>query len=160
MAEKLSIRKGRIADRKQALELWKELMDYQRSLIDRPMFDFVDDVDDVFMDIWDLHVRSRNKLALIAELSDRPIGILIAGTHRSHVMDRREGYAHVLELAVTKKFRRKGIGQMLMEEFTRWAKDKGEDCLVLEVLPENDIAKDFYAKLGYESIVEVWRKLI
>ncbi len=60
--------------------------------------------------------------------------------------------ARVLLLAVTKSFRRMGIGKALMDDFMKRCRLLGLMSLRLEVRTSNKSAIDFYRKLGFVVI--------
>lgn len=60
-----------------------------------------------------------------------------------------EGKYHVGRIAVLKEYRGMDIGTEIMNAFERTAADEGACCIVLSAQRR---ARDFYLKLGYETI--------
>lgn len=56
---------------------------------------------------------------------------------------------NIHDLAVTTKYRRKGLGSALIEETLRRARDAGCAKVTLEVLDENEGAKRLYRRMGF-----------
>lgn len=58
--------------------------------------------------------------------------------------------ARVTELYIDSPYRGKGIGSELMKKAEEYAKNKGCAVIKVEAFAPNDLARDFYKKLGYE----------
>jgi ribosomal-protein-alanine N-acetyltransferase len=61
----------------------------------------------------------------------------------------------ILNIAVDKKFRKRGIGGRLMEKIEEKFKDKGASYVTLEVRESNNTARSFYQDRGYSEIGRV-----
>jgi len=59
---------------------------------------------------------------------------------------------HVPIIAVSNKYRRKGIGKMLMDFGLQLAKDHHCDKLILEVRKSNETALHFYQQMGFKLV--------
>ncbi|MGZ6346251.1 MAG: GNAT family N-acetyltransferase, partial [Anaerolineales bacterium] len=80
-------------------------------------------------------------LFLIAEIGSKMIGTVLGG------FDGRRGM--VYHLAVSKEYRRQGVGEALMGELERRLKTKGCIRCYLLVTTENENAVQFYEKRGW-----------
>lgn len=87
-------------------------------------------------------------LFLVAESGGKMVGTVIGG------FDGRRGM--VYHLAVIPQYRKKGIGEMLMDELERRLKAKGCIRCYLLVTTENDNAMRFYKKRGWEHMDHVY----
>ncbi len=76
--------------------------------------------------------------------NDEPEGYL------SYYQDADE--CHIESIAVIPKFKRKGIGSILMKELEKLCVSGNMKRIVLEVREKNTRAIKFYKKLGYEEI--------
>ncbi len=86
---------------------------------------------------------NRNRgLSFVAEIDGTLAGTVMCG------YDGRRGY--IYHLAVTESQKRKGIGTALMSLALSKLKDEGAGRVHLMVLAENECAKMFYDKLGFE----------
>jgi ribosomal-protein-alanine acetyltransferase len=65
------------------------------------------------------------------------------------VLERNEGAAHLLNIAVRPEYRSNGIGLQLMLSFGEIASEWGCGRIRLEVRPSNAHARDFYSSLGF-----------
>jgi len=57
--------------------------------------------------------------------------------------------AHITNVAVSKRFRGRGLGRILMLEEEKLARAKGANRILLEVRPSNETALAMYKGLGY-----------
>ena len=99
---------------------------------------------------------------LVAAHEGRVIGFVEVGVRHapdlSIMVSRR--YAHESALAVTAGFRRRGVGQALMERAHGWARDQGLDHVEVVVYDFNGEAAALYTKLGYAGLSRrLWRSL-
>jgi len=62
------------------------------------------------------------------------------------------GEAEILTLVVDPSFQRKGLGQLLLNDLFEQLKEKGISKLFLEVAEDNESAKSFYIKNGFQVI--------
>jgi ribosomal-protein-alanine N-acetyltransferase len=65
------------------------------------------------------------------------------------VLNRAVGEGQLLDIAVRKASRGKGIGDMLMSALVGYHRDKGDKLLMLEVRKSNTAAKSLYEKYGF-----------
>jgi len=87
-------------------------------------------------------VYHANSLAKVALLDNSVVGYICT----RHVLD--EG--HILNLAVHKDFRRRGIATELMQRVLEELKEKGCRLLYLEVRVSNIDAIKFYERFGFK----------
>ncbi|MED3662568.1 ribosomal protein S18-alanine N-acetyltransferase [Ureibacillus sp. FSL K6-8385] len=59
--------------------------------------------------------------------------------------------AQITNVAVTEKARGQGIGEGLMREAMRAAKEHNADMMSLEVRVSNEVAQNLYRKLGFQE---------
>ncbi len=59
--------------------------------------------------------------------------------------------AHIMNLAVDEKARRKGIASLLVDRALKDAKDRGVESATLEVRVSNNGARALYTKLGFKE---------
>ena len=59
--------------------------------------------------------------------------------------------AHLLNLAVDPRLRRKGVGKALIEAITDHVREEGAKDIWLEVRTSNLTARDFYSRMGFKE---------
>lgn len=62
------------------------------------------------------------------------------------------GEAYITNVAVSERFRRRGIAEKLLEEAERGARERGCVLITLEVRASNAPAKALYIKRGFEKV--------
>lgn len=159
MQKSIKVRRGRINDKEQVLEIWKELMEYhiQISSVD---YDMIDDAPEIFMKFFENNVRSRNKMAIVAEEDRKIIGYMLGAIQKRPPIFKTIHHAFITDAAVLKKNRNSGVGTKLLGGFVTWAKEKGMTYIALAVVPENDIGRNFWKKHGFETVMYNQRKML
>jgi len=76
------------------------------------------------------------------------------GTATGAEYDAEPRVAHLYAMWVAPDARGAGIGHRLLEAVTDWARSRGCDRLVLSVTGSNEIARRFYASVGFEDTGE------
>jgi ribosomal-protein-alanine acetyltransferase len=93
-------------------------------------------------------LKEYNCVSLVARVSGIIAGFIIGMIY----VDRKALSAHILTIDVSPAYRRRGIGQMLLEEIERIFREKGVKTSHLEVREDNAVAINLYRKLGYENV--------
>jgi len=95
-----------------------------------------------------------SKNIFLSELTRNDSAIYIVAV----VQERIVGYAgmwiildegHITNVAVDPAFRRRGIGQGLLDQLTQYALGRGAVAMTLEVRISNAVAQSLYRKLGF-----------
>ena len=159
MPDDFIVRKGRLKDADGVLVLWNEFIEYHKN-ISSDFFELRDDAPDMFDKYYCRHVRSRRKIALVAERDGEIVGYLLGLHAKRPPVFKNTDYGFVSDLAVTKKMRSKGVGRALMDEFEKWAVDRKLDSISLSVLAANKIGQKFYKKQGYKIMTYSERKVL
>lgn len=87
----------------------------------------------------------------IAELSGIVCGYIICGIEDTG----EEMYGHICSLAVGPEFRHKGAGSSLVRRAEHAVMLSGGTAMQLEVRVSNQMAQEFYRKLGYEPVFHI-----
>ena len=96
-----------------------------------------------------LHQPTPETSLLVAEdAPDKPAGYVFTSTHEDYFTHER--HAHVEVLAVEPAARRRGVGQTLMAAAEEWARSRGYRRITLNVFAQNERARQFYDRLGYQ----------
>ena len=93
-------------------------------------------------------LNSSNAVFLVAELKDEIIGSIF-GTH-----DGRKGWIN--RLAVSPKYRKKGLAQKLIEEIEKHLTDFGIEIIACLIEEWNDSSMKLFKKAGYIHHPEVY----
>ncbi len=89
----------------------------------------------------------------VATHEGRVIGFIIGG-----IEDTGEGvYGHICNFAVTRAYRKKGVGRMLVRRVEQQFAIELAAGVQLEVRVSNTIAQQFYRQLGYREAIVIDR---
>ncbi len=83
---------------------------------------------------------------IVARLDNEDVGWIELG------YDKWNNRMRVWEFLVSERFRKRGIGTLLMNRAVTVAREKGARMLVLETQTNNTTAIDFYLKFGFDLI--------
>ena len=143
----MNIRKAKIEDYDKIIELYKELYDAEK-IFDKNLSSTYN-VSEKQKEEIQKRIKSRKEIFLVAEEDDKIIG-LIDGyiiDNSNHI----EKVGYLDHLCVNKKYRKLGIGENLIEEFSNKMKSKNVTYLKLNAFEKNLPAIALYEKLGFEE---------
>lgn len=132
----MEIRKVRLEDLDEVFEVLNELYDNKIKY-------------DIFSKIYKEKLENINSYYIVAVEDNKIIGVLISEiTHQLH---RTKKSSFIEDLVVKKDYRNKGIGQLLIQEAIKYAKQI--DCEVIELTCyiDNENAHRFYKRNGFEK---------
>ena len=98
-------------------------------------------------------IRKGQLILLVAEVDDK-----IVGTARLERKKGRESHLAEFGIAVLKEYRSKGVGKKLFEACRQQALKLWEGkvrFIMLTVFENNEIAKNFYKKLGFKAVAAI-----
>jgi ribosomal-protein-alanine N-acetyltransferase len=93
-------------------------------------------------------LKEYNCVTLVAKVDGTIAGFVMGMMY----VDRKALNAHILTIDVSPAYRRRAIGQLLLQEIERIFKEKGVKASHLEVREKNVAAINLYRKLGYAKI--------
>jgi ribosomal protein S18 acetylase RimI-like enzyme len=105
---------------------------------------------------WEARSRhfadASNAIAFVAMQKQEPVGFIAGYVGRFHDGAMNWDYRDTVTLArawVDSAFRRRGIGQRLVEAGRSWARERQAKTLAVQVTENNGPAIGFYVKLGF-----------
>jgi [ribosomal protein S18]-alanine N-acetyltransferase len=127
----------------------QQLRVHIRWMIRRDMADALDIENDGFEFPWSEEdfircLRQRNCIGMVAEQEDRVVGFMIYELHKSRL--------HLLNLAVSKDYRRRGVGAQMMAKLTAKLSTQRRTRILLEVRETNLSAQVFFRALGFRAV--------
>lgn len=135
-------------------ELEKLIELNKRIFINNPKYDedlIVDFADtDIGRKFFAESINNKNGVCLVAEEDGEFVGYVSGG--RKEVPYRRGVYFEIDNLGVVPEQNGRGIGRMLMESVTNWAKENGYTKIYVESYARNMDAISFYRKNGFNDI--------
>ena len=159
MKNNFMIREGRIKDAESTLPVWDQLMEYHRKI---SAFDFemVDDARDMWVQYFKRSVRSRIRKAIVAERDGEIVGFLLGEIQKRPPVFVTTRQAYVNSISVLDRYRRQGVGTMMLNSFAEWAKERAMPYIMLSVAVENIDARHLYEKHGFYPMMVSQRKLL
>lgn len=99
-------------------------------------------------------ISDENTIVFVAELEGKILGFVQAIVRDASdipiLVPRR--YAIIDGIVVMSKYKKRGIGGMLMKRIEEWAKEKDVSSIELNVFEFNEEAITFYESLGYKTL--------
>lgn len=97
-------------------------------------------------------LRSKNNLFLLAEIDNKPVGMgFIEIKKKDSNWCIHNKLAHIGLMFVEKEYRRKGIGQQIIQELIKWANKNKIKYIKLAVYTQNQNAIEAYKKVGFKE---------
>jgi [ribosomal protein S18]-alanine N-acetyltransferase len=89
-------------------------------------------------------LRQRNCIGMVAERDERVLGFMIYELHKTRL--------HVLNFAVAKGHRRRGVGTQMVEKLSAKLSPQRRTRILLEVRETNLAAQLFFRRQGYRAV--------
>ena len=120
--------------------------DYSTSLL---LFEtlYYGDIGPGFKQTFESYVRNEDGVVLLAEHSNKTIGILVGSYHLD--IDWEGRIAKVDALIVDEAYRKKGIGKKLVQRFIAMARRKQCKAIKSRINRKNAVAQKFHKSLGF-----------
>ncbi len=127
----------------------QQLKVHIRWMIRRDMPEVLDVENDGFEFPWSEDdfircLRQRNCIGMVAEHDERVLGFMIYELHKTRL--------HVLNFAVGKSARRRGIGTQMVEKLGAKLSPQRRTRILLEVRETNLAAQLFFRRQGYRAV--------
>lgn len=102
-------------------------------------------------------MSSKNSVVLVAMDREKIVGLVRGDVvDRTFYEPRKEGA--IVEFYILPEFRRASLGMDLMTSMSERLRKKGANLITAEFPSQNEIAKNFYRKLGFRSMMNVYAK--
>ena len=152
MLKDVQIRDGRVKDAENVLKIWYELIDYHHEIATMD-FEMNPEASELWLNFYKTHVRSRTKKVVVAEKDGKIIGYTMGSIEERPPVFKILHEALITDMCVSQRYRRKGIGTALVNEFVKWAKQNRIKYVVMKMVPENKKGKKFWDSLDFETIM-------
>ena len=146
-AAEVVIREATGADVVRIVELWEEFMDFHAAL--DPYFTRSADAAENFAKHAAEQIASETATVLVAEASQGLVGFCVARvSERPPVFEIAE-FGSIGSLAVTERWRRKGVGEQLFGAAKRWFAERGIARIEVGVVTANELSSSFWREMGF-----------
>jgi ribosomal protein S18 acetylase RimI-like enzyme len=154
----IQIRRCKIRDLKSVVDLQSKLVEVHQKL--DAYWGTVKDA----KSIWQNHARksvySPNALILVAEEADRIVGYVMGYIKRRPPIFKVQRCGEITDIFVSEAYRRKGVGQELVDGLIKWFKSKAVEYVEVKVDVRNKAAVDFWHACDFEDFVSRMKKQI
>ena len=148
----IRIRKATQRDTEKIASLWCELIDLHESFDN--YYKRAKNGATVFREFVEKQISDRNALVLIAQMNKEVCAYLLAKIENKPPVFLETKYGMIFDIAVTKKYRRNGIGEKLYNEALEWFQKKKVKRIELTVATSNPISMRFWNKFGFKPYSE------
>jgi len=153
MSQRVTIRKARQGDVGAVVELWKELMDFHKTV--DPVFTRRRSGHKAFAEYLSKeYIGGDQRRAWVAQVGQKVVGFCMAVIEDYPPVLILKRYGHLEVLAVTKRWRGKGVGAKLLRRARKWFCEKGMSRVEVHYAITNELAAGFYAKMGFRPYLE------
>ena len=122
-----------------------------------PLLKTVDNVEKESERVLAQAMSSKNSVVLVAMDREKIVGLVRGDVvDRTFYEPRKEGA--IVEFYILPEFRRASLGMDLMTSMSERLRKKGANLITAEFPSQNEIAKNFYSKLGFRSLMNVYAK--
>lgn len=150
----MTIREHKTEDKSQVLNLFNEFGDFFVGIDKLKFIIRAANYAETFLSEM-LENTSVDGVVYVAEDNNRVVGFIGGNikdlTSENTVENVPMKKGRILELFVTKDYRSKGVGRILMEKLEEYFKKNGCHTVNVEVFAQNINAYNFYSSFGYEN---------
>ncbi|GAB6943577.1 GNAT family N-acetyltransferase [Vulcanisaeta sp. JCM 14467] len=100
---------------------------------------------------------NKNHLVLVAEDMGKIIGVLKADI-RERLFYSPSIEGAIVDFYVMPEYRRKGLGRTMLEKAIMMLRERGAQLITAEFPTQNQIAVNFYNKMGFRSLVSIYAR--
>lgn len=144
----MNIRKAKSEDLDPILNLNKALFDYEMQFSDQYNLDWT--YSETGKNYFRDRIQSESAIVLVAEENETIIGYIVCYINK-YSFRRVNPIAELENMFIDEKYRREGVGKILIQEVKEEAKKKGVKRLKVEALAKNNKALKFYESQGFED---------
>ncbi|MFQ5950716.1 MAG: GNAT family N-acetyltransferase [Candidatus Geothermarchaeales archaeon] len=124
-----------------------------------PMFQVREDAEEQLREYLSQAIHDPERIVLVAVVGRKVVGMVKADlVDRLFYVPKIKG--EIVEFYVLPEFRRKGLGEELMEQTFKRLNKEGADIIAAEFPALNQIAVTFYKKQGFQELVYIYAKTL
>jgi ribosomal protein S18 acetylase RimI-like enzyme len=151
--ENITIRKAITEDAEAIAKLFIELLDFHK---ERDLYYTKSEVAEERQIAYIKNaISNESYLVLAATDKDKIVGYLIALIDKKPKVYKISDFGKIDIIAITKDYRRQGIGEKLFKKAKDWFLSKDIKRIEMNVATTNEISVNFWHKMGFKSYEEV-----
>jgi len=152
VTENLIIREAVSEDIDTIITLWKEFMEFHAAR--DPFFEIASGGDSNFKKFIIDKLSDESSFIFVARMEKVIAGYCLGYISEYPPVFRIKRFGMISDMAVNINYRRKGIGERLLEESKKWFTQKEIQRVELKVAISNEISTSFWRKMGFKPFVE------
>ncbi len=133
------------------IELWKEFIDYHRDI--EPVYARTEDAAAKFEEHLKNLMASDDSQVLVALDRGEAVAYSISQISKRPPMVLQTEFGFISDLGVRSDYRRKGLGEQVLNRILEWFESRRVKRIELLVLSQNHTAVSFWKKHGFETFV-------
>jgi len=96
-------------------------------------------------------MKTEDGLVLVALDKGQVVGYSLSEINEPPKGSKRDKYGYISHMAVTASYRRRGIGEKMLDEIMKWFHSKNIDRVELGITAKNQVAYSFWEKHGFTA---------
>jgi len=152
------IRKMRVGDAGALADLWLEMVLYHAKC--DPYWRVKRNSKGGYAEYMRGMLGAPDKIVYVAHEDGEIVGFVLALLDKRSRVFRQAGVGGIQDLAVTAKWRRKGIGRRLVRKVWGWFEEKGVRTVEVRAATANPLATAFWKSMGFEEYMAMCRKKV
>jgi len=152
----MNIREATKEDVPQILPVWRELMDFHAERDE--VYMIREGAEETFSKYLCENIEKDDSCIFVAQNNHDIVGYCQCKVVESPPVLVIEKYGNVEGMAVLEKYRRSGVGRLLVKQAMQWFKAKGLERVEVRVSVVNEISIKFWRKVGFEAYLETMFK--
>ncbi|MFC1627344.1 GNAT family N-acetyltransferase [Patescibacteria group bacterium] len=146
----MKISKPSLNDIPELLKLWRGQYKYHNDLDNYYYVSNSIELDNKFTKYLKIAINKNNPNILIATINNQIVGFITFEKSSTDYFDTKiKQYGEVIELFVSKEFRKRGIGKKLLTKVEKYFSEKGIEHIEIQCSTFNKDALDFYKNSNY-----------
>lgn len=150
----MEVRKAKIEDIEQIVELWKELVSFHKNFGEYWAIDRTKNTENVFREWAKKRIEGKDSTILVTADENKIVGFLLGFIKKRPPVLKVKKVAYISDCVVYKEYRKKGITREMVKEFIKWAKKKKVKWVELQTSSKNEIGIKAWKKIGFEKYAE------
>ena len=146
------LRRATLNDIPAIVELWKEMIDYHKEK--DPFFTRAVDGEKVFAQFVEKNINSETACVYVAIIGGTIVGYCQGTLEKHPPLLTETDYGQVLDFAVAADYRRTGVGERLCKALQGWFVLKGVHRLEVRHSEFNEVASNFWSKMGFKPYLK------
>jgi ribosomal protein S18 acetylase RimI-like enzyme len=152
----VKIRKARISDLDELIEIWKRFMEEHREMGREMGEDLIPkmkkDAPEIVRKFFSNTIHSRLGLLLVIEDMNKVQGYMLSRIQKNIPIFEKDPVGYISDIFLEESLRGSGYSSKLFKQTMEWFHQKGIKEISIKVMWSNPHAQDVYAKWGFNNI--------